>query len=238
MIANGPADLMGLNKLAQRILQVFSDDMQHGGHAVPIRSSIGIALAPLHGDEPRLLSRAADLALYQAKRAGGQSVFNATMPEDVTTAVTTLKHELLEAIGNQGLSLHWQPYLGALCGKIQGFEALLRWTRANGEAVSPTTMVAMAEKGGFIADLDRMVLRNACIAAAAWPQPLSVSVNMSASWFSGDDLIGLVMAVLEETGLAPHRLTIEADRRHAGTTHRPGTRMHRRFAFERCPHSA
>lgn len=210
IITGKSIDLLGLNKLAQRVMQAFARDMQHGVHTVPLRTSIGIAMAPLHGDEPRLLSRAADLALYRAKRAGGQSIFSAASSDDAEpSAVLILEHELQEAIANQTLSLHWQPYFGARCGEVKGYEALLRWTRANGEAVSPTTMVAMAEKGGFIAALDRMVLRKACAAAAAWPQPLSASVNMSARWFGGDDLTGLVQAVLDETGLAPGRLTIE-----------------------------
>ena len=210
IVARGPIDLEGLNTLAQRVLQAFSGDMRHGAHAVPIRGSIGIAVAPLHCDDPRMLSKAADLALYRAKRAGGHAIFIATASQDAPTAAEpTLEQELLLAIADQTLSLHWQPYSGARSGVVKGYEALLRWTRANGQAVSPTTMVAMAEKGGFITALDRLVLRTACAAAAAWPQPLSASVNMSACWFSNDDLVGLVTAVLDETGLAPHRLTIE-----------------------------
>lgn len=210
VIATGPVDLEAGIRIAQRIMQSFQSTMRLGAIDLPLRASIGVALAPLHGDEPRLVLRAADMALYRAKRAGRQSIVAAGLAEDVPPAVaTTMTDELLMAIGSGVMPLHWQPYTDVRSDMVVGYEALLRWNRPNGDPVSPTTIVAMAEKGGFIADLDRVVLRCACRTAAAWPQPMGVSVNMSAWWFNCGDLIGLVRHVLTETGLAPNRLTIE-----------------------------
>lgn len=210
IIATGPIDLDGVMKLAQRVMQTFLSDMRHGAGTVPIRTSIGVALAPLHGEESRLLARAADLALYRAKRAGRRSIAVAgTSDGSPATIATTIADELLLGLAGKTVPLHWQPYADARSGCVRGYEALLRWNRPNGDPVSPTTIVAMAEQGGFIADLDRVVLSCACNAAAAWPRALTVSVNMSAWWFNTGDLVGLVMEVLTATGLAPERLTIE-----------------------------
>jgi diguanylate cyclase len=214
IIAGGPIDLPGLGNMARRIMEAFSEDMPHGTRAVPIRTSIGVALAPQHGNEPLMLSRAADMALYRAKRAGRQSIVVACASDETGAGTAShLENELITAISSQTLTLYWQPYFAPGSNEARGYEALPRWNRVGCDPILPATIMEMAEKGGFISGLDRMVLRRACAAAVCWPESLSVSVNMSAWWFGSDDLIGLVSSVLRETGLKPERLTIELTER-------------------------
>ena len=182
-------------------------EMALPNQTVTIRTSIGMALAPLHGTDPVSLSQSADIALYRSKQAGRHGITLAGGTD--SGSVGTLEEELRAAIAEDAPILYWQPYFCARSVHPTGYEALLRWTCASGEAVSPTDMVALAEKNGFIVELDRMVLRRACAEAAAWPQPLMASVNMSARSFSSVDLVSLVSTVLAETGLSPKRLTIE-----------------------------
>jgi diguanylate cyclase (GGDEF)-like protein len=210
IIAGGPIDIDGVRQLAQRLMAAFLTDMRHHPHMVPIRTSIGLALAPLHGSEPRILSRAADLALYRAKRAGRRMFSVATVSDGAAAgAMSLVEQELREAITNQTLALYWQPCVSLDTGAVIGHEALLRWVAPGLGAVSPADIISRAEKFGLIADLDEMVLRRACIEAASWPRPERVSVNMAAWWFTRGNLIELVASALAGSGLAPSRLTIE-----------------------------
>jgi len=211
IIAAGPGGIDSLMIVARRIMRTLSsDDMRCGSHSVPISTSIGVAMAPMHGIDPRLLSRAADFALYRSKREGRHRITIATAAEtDLPPPSVTVEEELRQAIAASTLTLNWQPYSAPDLGIVLGYEALLRWTPAGQGPMPPTDIVVMAEKGGFIDELDKMVLRMACAQAANWPDPLSVSVNMTAWWFSNGDLVGLVMSVLRETGLPAERLVIE-----------------------------
>lgn len=207
VLVAGPIDLAGLSAVSMRMVAALNEDVSFLGHDIPLRASLGVALAPCHGTDPGSLAHAADLALYRGKRSGGQGLIIAG--QGAGDSHPTLADELRAAIAHEELALYWQPYFSARTGEATGFEALLRWTRASGGAIPPNDIVAMAENGGFILELDRMVLRKACREAASWRRPLNVSVNASAASFSGGDLVGLVAAVLEETGLAPGRLTLE-----------------------------
>jgi diguanylate cyclase (GGDEF)-like protein len=210
IIAGGPIEIDGVRQLAQRLMAAFLTDMPHHPHTVPIRASIGLALAPLHGSEPRILSRAADLALYRAKRAGRRMFSVATASDDAAAgAMSLFEQELREAITNQTLALYWQPCVSLDTGAVIGHEALLRWVPPSLGAVSPADIISRAEKFGLIADVDEMVLRRACIEAASWPRPERVSVNMAAWWFTHGNLIELVTSALAGSGMAPSRLTIE-----------------------------
>ena len=210
VIAAGPIDATTATAIARRIIEAFAPDMMHDDRPVGIRASIGLALAPLHGTEPRAITRAADLALYAGKRGGRQTITMAIGCEPPDPAEpASLQAELREAIANQALSLHWQPYFPACSDDPSGYEALLRWTPSGHDPMPPMDILELAENGGFVAELDAMVLRKACIAASAWPKPLRVSVNLSAWWFNSGDLIELVRSVLDASGLAPERLTIE-----------------------------
>jgi diguanylate cyclase (GGDEF)-like protein len=210
IIARGSIDIDGLRQLAQRLMAAFLADMPHHPQTVPIRASIGLALAPVHGTEPRILSRAADLALYRAKRAGRRMFSVATTSDDAAaSALSLFEQELREAITNQTLALYWQPCISLDTGSVIGHEALLRWVPPARGAVAPADIISRAEKFGLIADLDEMVLRRACIEAASWPRRERVSVNMAAWWFTNGNLIGLVTSALAASGLAPSRLTIE-----------------------------
>jgi diguanylate cyclase (GGDEF)-like protein len=207
VIAAGPIDQAGLRRMAARILDTFDPPIVHNGVVLPARTSIGLALAPQHGTNPDALTQAADRALYNGKRNGRNSITLAGGPD--AGPVLSLQDELRAAIAEAAPAIHWQPYFAAGTLRATGHEALLRWTRANGQSVPPFEVVAMAENGGFIMDLDRMVLLKACRQAAAWPRPLSASVNMSAWSFSHLDLVDLVRSVLGTTGLDPRRLVIE-----------------------------
>jgi EAL domain-containing protein (putative c-di-GMP-specific phosphodiesterase class I) len=93
--------------------------------------------------------------------------------------------------------------------RLEGFEALLRWTHPSLGPIGPAEFIPIAEDCGLIVQLGNWVLESACTEAASWPTPWSVAVNLSPTQFRGGDLPAFVAEVLNRTGLAPGRLELE-----------------------------
>ena len=151
----------------------------------------------------------ADAALHRAKAEGRATYrfFEADLDHRRRDR-RALHHDLLTAIERGELSLHYQPQ-AKIDGAYIGFEALLRWNHPTRGMVPPAEFIPLAEESGQILAIGEWVLRRACREAASWARPLQVAVNVSPVQFRGGDLVGLVHAVLLETGLPASRLEIE-----------------------------
>jgi diguanylate cyclase (GGDEF)-like protein/PAS domain S-box-containing protein len=203
-----PADV-DATVLAKRVCSVFDADFSHGGRAFTISVSAGCARFPQDGDDETRLVAAANAALRLAKAEGpgGLRVFD--LAEQAREHERrSFRRRLSLAIEAGKIVPHYQPLFRA-DGTIAGFEALARWTDPVHGAVAPSTFIVAAEENGLIAALDAHVLRQACIEAAGWREPLRISVNVSALEFQSGDLPARVEAVLAETGLDPERLELE-----------------------------
>jgi EAL domain-containing protein (putative c-di-GMP-specific phosphodiesterase class I) len=93
--------------------------------------------------------------------------------------------------------------------EISGFEALIRWNHPEAGQIPPATFIPLAEEIGFIVPLGEWVIREACLAAARWPEHLNVAVNISAVQFRGSSLMTVIVNALATSGLHPTRLEIE-----------------------------
>jgi EAL domain-containing protein (putative c-di-GMP-specific phosphodiesterase class I) len=124
-----------------------------------------------------------------------------------------LHQDLSVAIRNGELSLHFQPQAMSARdvaeSEVIGFEALARWKHPVRGFVPPSDFIPLAEESGLIVEMGEWILREACREAASWPKPLQVAVNLSPAQFARGDVVGLVHAILLETGLAPGRLELE-----------------------------
>src|ERR1700688_5169762 len=109
---------------------------------------------------------------------------------------------------NNQLKLFYQPQV-RINGVGIGFEALLRWEHPTRGRVAPNIFIPLAEENGMIIPIGEWVLKEACRQAASWSQPLTVAVNLSPIQVHYSDLPALVLSILVETGLAPHRLELE-----------------------------
>ncbi len=107
------------------------------------------------------------------------------------------------------LFLQYQPIFHAATRTVSGFEALLRWNHPQRGAISPAQFIPIAESSGVILPLGRWVLETACAAAARWPKPWSVSVNVSPVQLKQNRFLSHVRDALQHTALAPHRLQLE-----------------------------
>ena len=196
--------------LAERLLRTMSQPFVVNGHDVATSASIGIALAPRDGVEPERLLKSADLALYKSK-SDGRSCFRFFTPEMDAELQARLKLErtIRDAVQNESFELNFQPLVDMPSGRLTGFEALLRLHDADGNDIPPTTVIPMAEDMGLIGKIGTWVIRTACLAAAQWPEHLTVAVNLSPAQFHAGSVHNVVAAALAESAIEPSRLELE-----------------------------
>src|SRR5207237_1042331 len=120
---------------------------------------------------------------------------------------------LRRALERGELLLHYQPEVDLSRGKITGFEALLRWEHPARGLLAPAAFMGLAEETGLIVGIGEWVLREACSEAVRWaglaPEPLTLSVNLSARQLAQHDLVSMVRRAIAETGIDPATLCLE-----------------------------
>ncbi|MDX5376913.1 MAG: EAL domain-containing protein [Halomonas sp.] len=181
---------------------------------LPISASIGITLFANGQANVDSAMRQADMALQQAKLAGGNTLrfFNADMQADVMERVH-LEADLHQALARDELRLHYQVQVDD-AAKVTGVEALLRWEHPQRGLVPPGLFIPLAEKNRLILPIGYWVLETACCQLAVWAQEsgketLTISVNVSSVQFHQPDFVARVQHTLERTGADPARLVLE-----------------------------
>jgi diguanylate cyclase (GGDEF)-like protein len=196
--------------LARRISAGFEKPFIVGSAESAIGVSLGVALFEAGEMTAEDVVRKADLALYRAKedRNCDFRVFEQHMDDELRRR-KTMERKLRKAIEHGEVRPHFQPLVNLRSSELIGFEALARWTDAELGAVPPSEFIGLAEDSGLITSLSDHLLRLSCREAVRWPPHLKLSFNLSPKQLK-DRLVGLrILAVLGETGLAPHRLEIE-----------------------------
>jgi diguanylate cyclase (GGDEF)-like protein/PAS domain S-box-containing protein len=207
-------------EVASRILTAFEEPFRLDGKDVLVRTSIGIASGDLmsptvaHGAEELL--RNADVAMYMAKEAGKgrYQIFEPAM-HDTALKRLELKADLQRALDNEEFIVHYQPVIELETGRIEGFEALMRWEHPVRGTVPPLDFIPLAEETGLIVPIGNWVLREACRRAielqARFPTdpPLHMAVNLSARQLQRPEVVSDVGLALMETGLEPSHLVLE-----------------------------
>jgi diguanylate cyclase (GGDEF)-like protein/PAS domain S-box-containing protein len=213
-----PEDAAGI---ANRLSQALSHAYSIQGRDVHSSASIGIVTSDTCKDGPDAIVRNADVAMYEAKRAGRACAV--TFSESMHTRLS--RHLLLEtglrkAIGTNELSLVYQPIIELGTGRRTSVEALVRWHHPVLGQVSPVEFVPMAEESDLIVLMGRWVMREACAALARWQQldpdgaPRMVSVNVSRAELAlGDRLLETIREALAAAGLSPQSLQLEVTER-------------------------
>jgi diguanylate cyclase (GGDEF)-like protein len=196
------------------ILGALSQTYRLGSYEHQSTVSIGATLfADRHGSVDELLKRA-DLAMYQAKAAGRNTLrfFDPEMQAEVT-ARAALEAALREAVLHHQFVLYYQAQVEHEC-HLTGAEALVRWNHPQRGMVSPAEFIPVAEETGVILPLGNWVLETGCAQLASWatrPEMahLTLAVNVSARQFHHQDFVEQVLALLERTGANPQRLKLE-----------------------------
>lgn len=202
--------------IADRILALFEKPFYIEGHELFVTCSIGISLYPEHAANGEELVKRADRALYEAKRAGRNN-YRFFTRDAKTGNVFSVEKSLRDALVNQEFSAYFQPVFEPQYQTLQGAEALVRWNHPEKGMIPPGAFIPVAEESGLILQIDRWMLRQACLQTADWHRRgyphLRVSVNVSMLQFRQDDLFGLIRDALEESGLPPSALILEITER-------------------------
>jgi len=209
LISSGGAQPAAAAALARRIQSALAAELVVEGYRRRADLSIGVAIFPTDGADSATLFANAGAALDRAKEEGRGAIhfFAAAMDLELRDR-RALQYDLQSAIARNELALHYQPQ-ARVDGEIIGFEALARWQHPTRGAVPPGTFIPLAEESGLIVSMSEWILRAACREAATWQRNLQIAVNLSPVHFRHGDLVGLVHAVLLETGLSPGRLELE-----------------------------
>ena len=204
--------------VAERILEELGRPFSLEDRELFTSASIGITGYPEDSDDPDMLLRNADSAMYQAKDAG-RNTFRFFTPEMNIRLLKRLEMEsqLRYAMSKEELSLYFQPQVDIKSGRLVGVEALLRWHNSELGSVSPDEFIPLAEETGLIVAIGEWVLIQACRIATTWQQQgadgIRISVNVSAVQFRNTDLIQTVRNALETSGLPAPLLELEITER-------------------------
>lgn len=200
----------GISLLATCLHEQFEKPFNIESQVVQIGLSAGVAVFPDDGSDSQTLMGNADTALYRAKSQGrGKTCFFEPEMDQAQRMRRKLAQAMHNAIANNEFELHYQPQVHIPTAELIGFEALIRWHHPELGLVSPSEFIPIAEETGMILPIGEWVLREACREAAAWSSPCKVAVNLSPKQFQQPNLAGLVLQILEETGLDPSRLELE-----------------------------
>jgi diguanylate cyclase (GGDEF)-like protein/PAS domain S-box-containing protein len=206
--------VMQTETVGSKILAAFTQPYQLDNYEHLSTTSIGVTLFAHHDSSTDDLLKRADLAMYQAK-AEGRNTLRFFDPEMQTAVMTraAMEESFREALLNDQFELHYQAQVTAE-GQISGAEVLLRWLHPGRGMVSPVEFIPFAEETGLILPLGRWVLETACAQLARWAMRpemahLSVAVNVSSRQLKHPNFVDEVLSILDHSGANPHRLKME-----------------------------
>jgi len=184
------------------------------GQELRCGASIGVALFGNAHAAAQDLLRQADMAMYEAKAAGGGAYrfFDPDMQAAVD-ATTSLESDLRFALARREFELWYQPVVNRM-GLMTGAEALIRWRHPKNGLTGPGAFIAQAEKSGLIVGIGDWALQEACRQLRLWSRDpatagLSIAVNVSVRQFRQDDFVARVLEILATSGADPRRLKLE-----------------------------
>lgn len=197
-------------EIADHIVDALLAPVRLNGKEILSGGSVGVALAPEHGEDPAELMKNAELALYRAKAQGRGCArfFEAGMEEDARVRAD-LETDLRAALANEAMDVYFQPLVDTRTHRISGYETLLRWNRPGYGLISPALFITCAEETGIIVPLGEWVIRKAIEEASQWKDDVTVAINLSPAQMKNPSLVATVVSSLATSQLDPSRLEIE-----------------------------
>jgi diguanylate cyclase (GGDEF)-like protein len=206
-------EAIGSVRVAERLLRALNSPMLLAGREIVVRASIGVAQYPEDGDDATSLLRAADHAMYEAKRQHrGWARFDADSMAKADRTSLQLEVGLRHAMDRDQFRVVYQPIVG-IDGDLRGFEALLRWTSPELGAVSPEVFIPVAEESGLIVPIGQWVLDQSLALARRLPLGLRVAVNISPAQLQRPGFLEAVSASISAAGVSPDELELEITER-------------------------
>jgi EAL domain-containing protein (putative c-di-GMP-specific phosphodiesterase class I) len=208
-------NISDVTKIAERAQHDIRLPVELNGHEIFISASIGIAFGTLDHTSPEQILRDADFAMYQAKSNGHarHEVFDGSMHVHVAAQMKK-EHDLKVALEKKEFAVWYQPIYRLSTGEIEGFEALLRWRRGDGEWIPPQDFLPTAEETGLIVPIGMFVLEEACRQLSHWAETMpdknpSIDVNLSSRQFRDPNFLADFANLLAKWKIAPGQLRVE-----------------------------
>jgi diguanylate cyclase (GGDEF)-like protein/PAS domain S-box-containing protein len=213
ILLDGAGDLPAAVTAAWKIQQACETPFVIADDVVRVSTSIGIALFPEHGRTTADLLHRADLAMYDAKRAGtSYAVFDAQHEKQMAHSLALLA-DLRDCVGRDELVVHYQPLIDLATCQTTGVEALVRWRHPKQGLLQPGSFLPQAERTPLITPLTRWVLNDALRQQRAWRAEgidLTMAVNIAARTLKPNgDLPDTVVELTDIWDSPPGRLTLE-----------------------------
>jgi predicted signal transduction protein with EAL and GGDEF domain len=209
----GETDLAAAVSVAWKLEQALQHDFAVGGHAVEMRVSTGITLAPENGDNVDDLLRRADLAMYDAKHSGnGYAVFS-TEQEEAPAKRLALLADLRTCVERGELVLHYQPKVDLVTRRAIGVEALLRWNHPSGKLLMPGDFMPEVERNELMVPITQWVINEALQRLRIWRSEgydLTMAVNLGARCLAaGAEFFESLEKMIADAGVPADALTLE-----------------------------
>lgn len=199
--------------VAEKIQSALEQPLVVGGQSMDVAASIGIARFPEHGEDADALLRAADVAMYEAKRTKSRYAIYNSSHDERRKEFLTLLGELRHAVDAGELELHYQPKVTLAGEGATSVEALVRWRHPKKGLVPPGDFIPFAEQTGYIGEITRWVLRRAIEQCGNWQlngSRVRMCVNISARDLrQGEELVQFISARLAEAELPAGMLCLE-----------------------------
>jgi len=199
-----------IEKLGRDICADLARAYQLGTERVAVAACVGFASFPAAGDSRSVLFKRADFALYHAKQNGkGQAVVFSSEHELDIRNQAQLALRIREADLESELYVAFQPIFNAETKRAVGVEALARWHNPTLGYVSPAQFIPIAEQTGQMTRLTPVLMRKALRTARDWPDPIFLSINLSALEVTSIDYALELLAIIEASGFPAERLVLE-----------------------------
>ncbi|MBP1848969.1 putative bifunctional diguanylate cyclase/phosphodiesterase [Rhizobium halophytocola] len=207
-----PGGADGLTARMEDLRVALGQDYDLPGSMVRVKFSAGGLVGA--EDDDRLLQqewrRRLDLALFESKARGGNSLTMFTCDIDARYVERQrLEDDLRQAVAEGALTIVYQPVYTADGTRIDRCEALARWHHPVKGHIAPNIFIPIAEEIGIISDVTRVVMEQACRDCMTWPEPVSVSVNLSSQDLRDERIVEVIRNALASSGLSASRLHVE-----------------------------
>lgn len=210
LIVKGRMATEAAQALAQQLMTAVAQNAMLDEHVIEMHASIGVGFAPDDAQSAEDLLSVSDMALYEAKAAGRNTMrlFDRSMALSARRKLEMLS-DMHEGMERGEFFVAYQPQIDLAGGRLAGFEALMRWRHPVHGLISPAEFIPVAEDSGLIVPLGAWILRQACQDAMQWPSSMTVSVNIAAAQFVRTNIVAAVNQAVQLSGLPLRRLELE-----------------------------
>lgn len=197
-----------------KLLNVLSEPLNIADHEFTLHASIGIAVYPRDGESSQILLKHADLAMYLAKKAGGNTFkfFDKSINVHFEERLA-FENDLKKAIEKNELFLTYQPKVNTRKDSIYCLEALVRWNHPTRGTTLPIEFIPIAEEIGLINSIGNWVLNEACTQLKVWQSmghtDFNIAINLSILQLNSATFLSDIKTIMQNTGIDPSKIEFE-----------------------------